>query len=844
MGSRTNPQNLRDLSICVAIDKSGSTWGETLKAEIEVVQNFCNLLSPRNEHPIRLLPWSDEVGDPILLPRESTLMQNLESRGGTNPLEIYSSNAYLEALRGCGLWVLLTDGQIEDPLVQEFALTTTAFRLHSIPCIVVVFGSTISGPPATCDISVGIAAYAVAPDCLFLFHDMPTGKVLILQAKGHFKELLPKSGDSYAQPKLSRFTTWAELPCIAYEDLSRIQTTPPKDVGADELVLQDDLVVRMEDLYSGVASPEILGEMIKNEDNLKSVVIAEMTRGRGKELEAWLDKQQMPLPELTCERPDAEGKAQKAIIDLLNALQNGNTAANIDGLRSALRNAHAENWRQFQEIVKVYVDEDLQVRYRNLSISKSSRHCSGMSAAAAPPKASSPPTHTRSHSYASEVCWGNYYDDENDAPSPAAYPSMLKASNSQSEDMFLPRYKRCPSNAGSEVTGLCMLCHDESVLVILLKAPPNIATDNFPDQGSYSPLAFPLAMSSFAETDIISSCLCCDSCALYLVRNFASPFSETIIGALPLTSLELNKAIWLEVLDVALKGRFRKSDLLTLFIAILDRKIVNCKAEAATSEKIVRYNNALQWAKQALSEIAEVPETLSSSFKSKRRLRREDRTFSLHTILSDRAFRDPSLVGNVEIAMLRYPVQGFMVLIRLMRDQGTEQKQLQVHIFQRLIYHITEIYYSALKNGGDQVTSGVTRMLERNESPTMPGPKRHNMVTNVSIDKLIMNNLLDTQTLTSFRTMPEFEGVEKRTGPAMAVYLHHLCAYDAAYSSPMDCFNALKVLPSLHNVITKPLAIADGLAADLISQTCQLTLSRSVMARGKLALKGMSLFRT
>jgi hypothetical protein len=167
--------------------------------------------------------------------------------------------------------------------------------------------------------------------------------VLILQAKGHFKELLPKSGNSYAQPKLGRFTTWAELPRIAYEDLSRVQTTPPKDVGADELVLQNDLVVRMEALYSGAVSPETLGEMIKNEDNLKSIVIAEMTRGRSKDLEAWLEKQQMALLELTRERPDVDGKAQKAITDLLGALQNGDTAGNIDSLRSALRDAHAEN---------------------------------------------------------------------------------------------------------------------------------------------------------------------------------------------------------------------------------------------------------------------------------------------------------------------------------------------------------------------------------------------------------------------------------------------------------------------------------------------------------------------
>ena len=99
-------------------------------------------------------------------------------------------------------------------------------------------------------------------------------------------------------------------------------------------------------------------------------------------------------------------------------------------------------------------------------------------------------------------------------------------------------------------------------------------------------------MSSFAETDIVSLFICCDSCALYLVRNYTSPLSETIIGALSLLSMEDNQATWLEVLDVAFKGRFQGADIPTLFVAILDRMAIENKARNASQEDISLYHDA------------------------------------------------------------------------------------------------------------------------------------------------------------------------------------------------------------------------------------------------------------
>ena len=186
MSSRPELKLFGDLSICIAIDISGSTYGKTLRKEIGAVQKICSLLSPRNENPVRLLPWCDEALPPIFLPKESKKMKTLQSGGGTNPKVLYSSATSLRALSSCVLWFLFTDGHIENSLVQDFAIATAELGLHGLACIIVIFGSTLVGPPANCNISVGFATYAVTPDCLFLFQDVPSGSLSILQAKGRF----------------------------------------------------------------------------------------------------------------------------------------------------------------------------------------------------------------------------------------------------------------------------------------------------------------------------------------------------------------------------------------------------------------------------------------------------------------------------------------------------------------------------------------------------------------------------------------------------------------------------------------------------------------------------------
>ena len=792
MSSGPELKSFGDLSICVAIDKSGSTYGETLREEIRAVQKICSLLSPRNKNPVRLLPWCDEALPPICLPKESKIMRSLESNGGTSPKVLYTSKASLSALSSCGIWFLLTDGIIEKPLVQDFAIATAELGLHGLACIIVIFGSTLAGPPANCNISVGLATYAVAPDCLFLFQDVSTGSLSILQAKGCFKELLPGSESSYIQPVINIYTSWGELPHISYEDFSRIRIAPPKKLDLDEIALQEDLTVRVRDLYCGAVDDESVAQIIKNEDNLKSIVMAETTRGNSHEVQKWLAEQEKPEPELTRHRTDVNNLAQRTVTELLECLGSSGNNAKTEGLRKTLRKAHAVNRRLFKEVFSKHTEQKAIIQKTNRSCIRASQTgieiVDGL-------------IHTAS-------AISSHWDDPQES-----------SQEDEPDFLFLPGFHRGSSTTRKEFVGRCMLCHVTSVLAILLKNPPQISTPNFPRRGSLSPLAFPLAMSFFAETDVVSFFLSCDSCALYLVRNFKSPHPETITAALPLTSLERNRDAWLDCLEGTFKGRFRKRDLSALFVAILDKKIINNKAREASPEDIKLYEEALQWTKRSLLAGTTVPVTLSSAFGHGRRA--NHRSDSLLTVLSDRALLNPADTDNVEIAMLRYPLPGFMVIIRLMIDQGNTQGQTYTYLFQRLVYHLTEVYLTFSSSGKKETLDEIDEMLSRNahhSKALSEGDSDNEPKPSISIEELIGLGLLDQNTLATFRTVKEFEDVEKRTGPATAVYLHHLSRHGGAYVSPVDCFNALKVNPSVLKVISEPLAISEGLSKNLISE--------------------------
>ena len=261
----------------IAVDCSGSTYGGTLTKEIRVIQELQKLRKDPNYRPVVVLPWCDRAYDPITFEKSHDL-RHIESGGGTHPSVLYKSEHSLNALQESGIWVLMTDGQIHDNLVEEFATQTADVGLHNKATIIIVFGETTQGRPAACDISVGIAIYAVVPDCLFLFHDTSTGIVRIMQAKGRFKQLIPVTGQQRPKLIINQYTGWAELPRTSYEDLFNVELGMIRKLDPHEMALENGLIVNVPDMLAGNVDEATMERIIKDRDNLRSLAPSKLRK--------------------------------------------------------------------------------------------------------------------------------------------------------------------------------------------------------------------------------------------------------------------------------------------------------------------------------------------------------------------------------------------------------------------------------------------------------------------------------------------------------------------------------------------------------------------------------------
>jgi hypothetical protein len=399
----------------------------------------------------------------------------------------------------------------------------------------------------------------------------------------------------------------------------------------------------------------------------------------------------------------------------------------------------------------------------------------------------------------------------------------LKNKQSEVDCLYLPGFNRSDDRDHPGFSGKCMLCNHESILTILLKAPPQFSTPHFPPVASQSGLAFPLAMSGFAENDIVSFYICCDACALYLVRNYASPLSEVVVGAIPLVPLEANLTAWTESVDLALKGRFRKADIPALFVSILDRAAIQNELRTDDSIGKALFRDAVAWAKEDLIRTAEIPNILSSSFATSTVVNVGTR--SLSSVISDKKLLDAMNPKNTDLLLLRYPVQGFVVFARLMRDRGYLESHIQSQIFQRLVFHLTETFMSKVaEQGFVSAVHSLDSVLHKKFDPARTfvedDPRRafEHFVHIVSVKSLLQSGFLDSMALTSFQTLSEFKTIEEKACSAVGVFLHHLRAHNDEYKSPAECFNALKVRPTLIEVLNTPIAISEEFAWDLISE--------------------------
>jgi hypothetical protein len=146
-----------------------------------------------------------------------------------------------------------------------------------------------------------------------------------------------------------------------------------------------------------------------------------------------------------------------------------------------------------------------------------------------------------------------------------------------------------------------------------------------------------------------------------------------------------------------------------------------------------------------------------------------------------------------------------------------QPEQVKNLLFQRVLFHVIEQYITKRMSGSlDLPVDQILGINDSHNTGEASGSVNRDGRPSIAISELISYNLLDQESLEVLRSQPEFDGIEAQSGPALAVFLHHLLRYGMAYPTAMACFNALKVNATIKMVILTLLAISPGLASDMI----------------------------
>ncbi|KAI4090795.1 MAG: hypothetical protein L6R37_007838 [Teloschistes peruensis] len=117
----------------------------------------------------------------------------------------------VEQIQNSDLWVLLTDGEIDDYDVQTLSINAETAEVLQVPVILVITGTRYDGPGQS-NISVGVTFFAAAREALILFKDYSSGQLFVIDAKGAFQSLKQETSDHTSSwSSLSQFANEAEF---------------------------------------------------------------------------------------------------------------------------------------------------------------------------------------------------------------------------------------------------------------------------------------------------------------------------------------------------------------------------------------------------------------------------------------------------------------------------------------------------------------------------------------------------------------------------------------------------------------------------------------------------------
>ena len=709
-----------DTIAAFAVDVSGSTQGLILEEQKRAIRIMLSGLSPDVVRQAEIIPWSDDVQNVFPCDR----LETLYAYGGTEPSKLNVNQASREALGKCSAWFLLTDGEIHHREVESFSMGICDSGLHGTPCVIVLFGYK-TARPIECNISVGLSVFSNAADCLFLFHDVDTSQVYVLQSKGAFNGLLPPKTHELI---LTSGTSWTGLPRFEYRQLFELSLPACQQLRSDDLLLQGRLKINLRDLYENHIDRSTADQILANNDNLQSVLLASQLRGHDENIRRWFSDQAIRAKDiLLCERPDVGHKASELMKQLLPRLVHPGRDESAQSLRTALRIAHHANWVEFVTMVS---EEHAERSARNTVVSdameriKSNRteigtgnNSPAMLSPVSPKKTGHMPDSYFCQHYPDSVleeATGYSSLDRplfgRQAPSPLQANVPFRSGSGDSrkarlsrlgipslrqqlvgDDMgalYIKQFRHLASHSDG-FEGTCPICGEaNTILCLLLKAPPNdISTPDFPLPQHRTVLAYPLAMGAYPETDILSSQISCDSCASTMVREDISCGGDIIEMAIPITETAFSgefRSTTLNMIDGAFQKRFQKDMNEIVFLAVLQN--------ALADPDDINFNLTSEALKTTTSWIArniQLPLEMKISSSSSMSHRSTDTIQKpMDQVLRQNLYN----ISMTNAPLLQYPIGGFVVLMQIAMDLKLVSPADACHlaVWQRFLFHLVE----------------------------------------------------------------------------------------------------------------------------------------------------------
>ncbi|RAH56562.1 hypothetical protein BO85DRAFT_489346 [Aspergillus piperis CBS 112811] len=842
---------LGQLPLTFAVDVSGSTKGIVLRKETDAITKFWRSMSPELVPLSTILPWSKTA----LPSMEISQVEELYVSGGTDPGVLLQSSRCTSKLQDASLWFLLTDGIIREHRIQKFANAIYNAGIHGTACVIILFGERYESP-FDCDVSVGISVFAAAPHCIFLFSDVETDIVYVLQAKGTFSNILP-AGREFSS--FGEWTRWEDLVTITYEDLLRVEVPLPVKLSGDMVPLSDGTQFDLISIYTGSISETDTLTLISDYSALDVILVAATTRGQRDIVRRWIMDSCLALQShlndnMLLPVEDIGGKATKIFVDLVRkfdtlaldtpeprnlwqALHRSNSLSEFGPTKSNLRGQHHQNWisnvkaTHLVSSMMEYELEEVLIRLSALSLHARSMHPNNLTPMTSPDsgdtssyearstrraKRHSSLVGVRSVSHLSESGQLSHDATPESRDHKCLFLTGFKGHRHRFEEAFgeLSYYQTCP------------ICgQKDSIQCLLLRI--NTSSDVTPSlpriNSGYVEQGYSIVLgSSYPGTDIILPLTSCDACAFILLNVGVLPNGERVDAALPLVPLDEdgNRQQWVQVLNRVYQHRFHDGLTLVAFLSSVCSEIDKIAKEEGASSGLME---CLKWCCRAISKLDGVAVNAGLLPAANPWSTIDPHSVTLQQYLVGR-FSDPWHERyTCAPPLLAYPIEGFVAIVRLASlTENITSPMIELCVWKRLLYHITEQYSASCKQGGSQEAS---RHLE--DHICSPSP-----ITSITVKKLAR----------LFPALEQFERMGKYFAPivkrrkyhaALAVFLHLMRAISSHFENldARGLFDNILIRedqvrdagnPSCE-VFQKPLQVSKGDVVKLIKDVYELS---------------------